>query len=57
MRVYCKNFRPKYEMSRPNAVSRAAAATVLPLYCCYVTFILAYRFLNFRLYIYSLIPV
>ena len=68
LRVYCKNFRPTYEIftklqhivesaPRPNTVSRAVAATVLPLYCCHVTFILAYRFLNFSLYFYSLIPV
>ena len=42
LRVYCKNFRPKYEIFtklqhivdsalRPYAVSRVAAATVLPL--------------------------
>ena len=42
---------------RPNVVSRAAVATVLPLYWCHVTFILAYRFLNFCLYFYSFIPV
>ena len=42
---------------RPNAVSRAVAATALPLYCCHVTFIRAYRFFDFCFYFYSLIPV
>ena len=42
---------------RPNAVSRAVAATTLSLCYCHVAFILAYWFLNFCLYFYSLIPV
>ena len=70
LRVYCKNFGSKYQIftklqrrlesaPRPNDVSRAAAAAhiILPLYCCHVTFILSYRFLNFCLYFYSSIDL